>query len=149
MTAHSSPRRAFGERLYFWLVATLLIVPGFSHAQTVQPTPTLDPLAGVPVHVLDQVQVTIGTHVVTLNRIVPPPLPTPTPDASSNSSTRSTSSRPAANAKKSGKPTTRTKKITHSAQDATPSDGGGDGGSQSPPRCSSSRPRCTTTSSPG
>ena len=43
------------------------------------PTPPPDPLAGVPVQVLDQQQVTVGTHTITYNRIVPPAFPAPTP----------------------------------------------------------------------
>ncbi len=62
-----------------WLAAVLALLPLLSEGQTEQPTPAPDPLAGVPVQVLDQQQVDMGDHTVTLNRIAPPPIPTPTP----------------------------------------------------------------------
>ena len=117
---------------FFCTAAISLLLPSFAQAQSETPAPAPDPLAGVPVQVLDQVQVTIGTHVVTLNRIVPPSLPTPTPDASSTSSTHSVFTRTAAKAGKTGKPAARTQKITRSAQGATPSDANGDGDRQKP-----------------
>jgi hypothetical protein len=43
------------------------------------PTPAPNPLAGVPVQVLDQQEVTIGTHTITYNRIAPPVFPAATP----------------------------------------------------------------------
>ena len=52
------------------------------------PTPAPDPLAGVTVQILDQQQVEVGDHTLTLNRIASPvfrvavlaaPAPTPVP----------------------------------------------------------------------
>ena len=55
-------------------------LPAVGHAQDPSPTPTPpDPLAGVPVQVLNQQQVTYGNHTITLNRIAPPTFPSPTP----------------------------------------------------------------------
>ena len=58
-----------------WLaVALTLALPAWTHAQDPFPTPTPipDPLADVPVQVVDQQQVTYGTHTITFNRIAPP-----------------------------------------------------------------------------
>lgn len=64
-----------------WLAAVLLALPAMVRAQDPlpTPTPTPDPLAGVSVQVLDQQQVTIGTHTITYKRIAPPVLPGTTP----------------------------------------------------------------------
>ena len=62
------------------MLALTLVFPAIVRAQSEQPTPTpADPLTGVPVQVLDQQQVQIGTHVITYNRIVPPVFPAATP----------------------------------------------------------------------
>ncbi len=68
-----------GDTTRLLLAAILMTFPALVGAQTEQPTPALDPLAGIPVQVLDQQQVDMGDHIVTLNRIAPPPIPTPTP----------------------------------------------------------------------
>jgi hypothetical protein len=68
----------------------LTLFPAFAHAQDPYPAPTPpDPLAGVPVQVLDQQQVEIGTHKITFNRIAPPTFParTPAPQAAPTAQT--------------------------------------------------------------
>lgn len=64
---------------FLCVTAILMLSPALAGAQTEQPTPAPDPLAGIPVQVLDQQQVDLGDHIITLNRIAPPLLPTPTP----------------------------------------------------------------------
>lgn len=72
------------QNIRLWLTALVLALPVLAEAQDPLPTPTPppDPLAGVPVQVLDQQQITIGTHTIIYNRIAPPFLPaaTPTPN---------------------------------------------------------------------
>ncbi len=71
----------FVPLLAFRLGISILLI-AFStaaSAQTATPTPPPDPLAGIPVQVLDQQQVDMGDHTVTLNRIAPPPLAPPPP----------------------------------------------------------------------
>ena len=77
MNAKFLPKRWLRLRL---AVLVLALLPALAHAQDSYPTPTpADPLAGVPVQVLNQQQVTIGTHTITLNRIAPPVFPSPAP----------------------------------------------------------------------
>ena len=124
-------RQLCGRLLCACLLAVLLTRPCAALAQNSFPTPTPppDPLAGVPVQVLDQQQVTIGTHTVTFNRIAPPVFPasTPTPKPQATPATNTTSHTPqAAPAKRtaSRSPQARAQKATRSAQgDAT---GGGE-----------------------
>ncbi len=83
------------------LVAFVLaLLPAFARAQDPYATPTpVDPLAGVPVRVLDQQQVEIGTHRIIFNRIVPPvfpaptPTPTPQPETNANAANRGSQTR--------------------------------------------------------
>ncbi len=67
-------------RAFPCVAAILTLLSSLVIAQTA--TPTLDSLAGIPVQVLDQQQVDMGDHTVTLNRIAPPPLPSPLPSPS-------------------------------------------------------------------
>lgn len=95
---HDTPRRTPPAGL--WLAAALgLTLPGLAGAQDpVPPTPPpVDPLAGVPVQVLDRQQITTGTHVVTYNRLAPPVFapaaPPPTPPAKPNAQAATRASR--------------------------------------------------------
>ena len=87
------------------LLTVLTLLPLLAaHAQDPYstPPPPIDPLAGIPVQVLDQQQVNSGDHVITLNRIAPPNLPTFTP-----SPTPATQPQAQTNAVSAGQPTTR------------------------------------------
>ena len=75
-------------------VLLLAMLPTLTHAQDPYAAPTpADPLAGVPVRVVDQQQVEIGTHRITYNRIAPPVFPTPSPTPASQAGTNSNAAR--------------------------------------------------------
>ena len=109
-------------------VATILwaILPGTAIGQSTSPSPTpVDPLAGAPLQVLDQQQVAVGTHVITLNRIAPPHLqplqPTPTAAAQTQGTTPAKTTRTV-----STKPTTRSAKGKNARSASSNSDTGND-----------------------
>ena len=78
-----------------WLAVLLALLPALAHAQDPYATPPpTDPLAGVPVRVLDQQQVEIGTHRITYNRIAPPVFPAPTPTPTTGPTTNATNHGP-------------------------------------------------------
>lgn len=100
----------------------------WSQSEPPTPAPTPDPLAGVPVQVLDQQQVTIGTHTITYNRIMPPVFPsaTPTPAPRATPITKPTNRTPQAVPTRktaSRAPRTRAQKMTLSSQDDAAGDG--------------------------
>ena len=81
MNRKNSPKQSIHCAPFLWLAIGLMALPRIAGAQSEQttPAPAPDPLAGIPVQVLDQQQVDMGDHTVTLNRIAPPNLPTPAP----------------------------------------------------------------------
>ena len=79
MNLETIPKRSRNQALSACIVTVFTVLPALVQAQSEQPTPAPDPLAGIPVQVLDQQQVDMDDHNVTLNRIASPPIPTPTP----------------------------------------------------------------------
>ncbi len=111
------------QPICFWLAALVLVLPALTRAQDAFPSPTpTDPLACVPVQVLDQQQVTIGTHTITFKRIAPPVFPdaTSTPPSQTPPTTRITNR--ASRAVPARRTSSRAPEIARLAQ----SDAGGD-----------------------
>ncbi len=124
MSAKTFQPYAGNQMLYPFLLAILLTWPFSSQAQGpfLTPTPAPDLLACVPVQVLDQQQVTIGTHTITFKRTAPPVFPvataTPMPQAIPVTNTTNPAKQ---TARRSGQ--TRTKAMVSSAQGSAAGDG--------------------------
>ena len=110
-----------GRRSGCLLAVLVLALPALAPAQDPYPTPTpTDPLAGVPVQILQQQQVIIGGHITTYNLIAPPVFPatTPAPTPQATPATQAANRTQAVPLRRTADraPQTRARKVTRAAQ---------------------------------